>query len=158
MIMKTLILYATKYGAAREIAGRIATRIDGAVIHDLKKGGAPPPLTEFDCIIIGSSVYAGTIHKEVKAFLGQHADTLREKKLGLFICGMDPTREKAEFESNFSPDILQAAKAASYLGGIFDPKKAGAIERFLLKKIAKISEYTNIINDDKIEQFVEIMK
>jgi menaquinone-dependent protoporphyrinogen IX oxidase len=32
--MKTLILYATKHGAAREIAQRIAIRLDGAVVHD----------------------------------------------------------------------------------------------------------------------------
>lgn len=152
--MKTLILYATKHGAAREIAQRIAKRIDGALIYDIKQDGAPP-LADYDCIIIGSSVYAGTVHKEVKAFLGRHADSLRKKRLGLFICGMDPSREKAELESNFSPDILQAAKAASYLGGIFDPKKAGAIERFIIKKIAKITEYTNNINEEKIEKFVE---
>ena len=32
--MKTLILYATKYGAAREIAKRIAEKMGGAALHD----------------------------------------------------------------------------------------------------------------------------
>ena len=35
--MKTIILYATKYGAAAEIARRIAAHIDGAIVHDLKQ-------------------------------------------------------------------------------------------------------------------------
>ena len=34
--MKTIILYATKYGTTAEIAKRIANRIDGATVHDLK--------------------------------------------------------------------------------------------------------------------------
>ena len=73
--MKTLILYATKYGAAYEIARRIAERIDGAVIHNLKQDGMPP-LEEFDCVIAGSSVYVGMIRKEAKAFFTKNTAAL----------------------------------------------------------------------------------
>ena len=157
--MKTLILYATKYGAAREIAQRIAGKIDGSVICDLKQDDIPP-LGEFDCVILGSSIYAGMIRKEAQTFLSQNADLLREKKTGLFLSGMNPSPEQENnyFKANFSQDILQAAKIKSVLGGIFDPKKAGFMERFIMKMVAKQSKYTDTISDDKIEKFAEVMK
>jgi menaquinone-dependent protoporphyrinogen oxidase len=154
--MKTIIIYATKYGAAKEIAQRIADKIEGAIIHNMKQDGIPD-LAGFDCIIIGSSVYAGKIRKEAKAFLSNNTDVLRQKKLGLFICGLDVSQEKANFDTNFSPDILKMAKAASFLGGIFDPKKAGLIERLIIKAVTKQSGYLNNIIDGKIEQFVKAM-
>ena len=155
--MKTLILYATKHGAAGEAARRIAKLIDGAVLHDLKQGNVPA-IAEFDCVIIGSSIYVGMIRKEAKTFLAQNADALQGKRLGLFLCGMDANQEQAFFKANFSEDILQAAKAACFMGGIFDPKKAGIMERLIVKVAAKQSEYIDTIDDDKIKQFAEAMK
>ena len=154
--MKTIILYASKYGAAAEIAQRIAGKIDGAVIHDLKKD--PPSLAEYDCVIFGSSVYAGAIRKEAKVFLSKNAHLLREKKLGLFLCGIGAEGEKTYFDANFSPEILQAAKARSFLGGIFDPEKANLFERFIIKIVTKKSDPVNTIDDGKIGQFAEVMK
>jgi len=155
--MKTLILYATKHGAARDIAERIAKKISGATLHDLKKGGAPA-LSEFDCVIVGSSIYVGTIRKEAKSFLSQNADDLKSKKLGLFLCGMEPKQEQECFKSNFSQDILQAAKATVFPGGIYDPKKVGVAERFIMKVVAKMSGYTDSVDDGKIAHFVKKMK
>ena len=155
--MKTLILYASKHGAAREIAQRISSGMADAVIHDLKHKGIPP-LAQFDCVITGSSLYAGSIRREAKAFLSKNTDGLQGKRIGLFLCGLDAKSEKNYFAKNFSPDIVQAAKAAVFLGGIFDPKKCGKMERFIMKIVAKQSGYVNTINNEKIKQFIEAMK
>ena len=154
--MKTLILYATKHGAAQEIARRVAGRMDGAETHDLKRGGIPS-LDGFDRVIVGSSLYAGQIRKEAKAFLSQNAEALRQKELGLFLSGLDMDQEKKFLEANIPPDILRSAKAASLLGGIFDPEKAGFLERFIMKVITKRSEYSDVIDDGKIERFAAEM-
>jgi len=151
--MKTIILYATKYGAAAEIARRIACKIDGSAVHNLKD--SPPSLDEFDCIILGSSVYAGNIRKEAKVFMSKNADFLLNKKIALYLCGIGAEGEKKYFKSNFSPDILQKAKAAVFLGGIFDPKKANAAERLIIRLITKQSAYFDVINNRKIEKFAE---
>ena len=154
--MKTLILYASKHGAAKVIAGRIAKHIPDAVLYDLKGGGIPP-ISQFDCVIIGSSIYVGSIHKEAKAFLAQNAGVLQSKRLGLFLSGLQDNEEKAFFEANFPAEILQAAVAKSFMGGVFDPKKAGVMERFMIKVVAKLPGYTNTISDEKIRQFAEAM-
>jgi len=159
--MKTLILYATKYGAAAEVARRIADRMGGAALHNLK--GSPPDLGEFDCVVIGSAVYAGTIRKEAKEFLSRNAEALRGKALGLFLSGMAPGDEKACLEANFSPEMLQSAKAARNLGGIYDPQKVNALERLVMKAASKMTTaseqtgYADAIDDAKIAQFAQEM-
>ena len=155
--MKTIILYASKRGAAAEIARRVAEKIGGAALHDLKKGGVPS-IGEFDCVIVGGSLYVGMIRKEAKAFVARNADALRGKKLGLFLSGLEADKEKEYFDANFPADILRAAKAAGFLGGIFDPQKAGFVERLVMKAVAKQSAYVNTIDDSKIDQFVKALK
>jgi len=154
--MKTIILYASKYGAAEEIAKRISAKIDGSVILNLKE--ALPALEDFDSIIFGSSVYAGSIRKEAKTFLAKNADVLLQKKLGLFLCGLGAESKDKYFNDNFSPELLEKAKEKDFLGGIFDPKKANGFERLIIKLITKKSEYIDFVNDRKIEKFAENMK
>jgi len=154
--MKTIILYATKYGSCADIAQRIAGKIDGSVTHNLKE--AVPSLEEFDCIILGSPVYAGSIRKEAKRFLLHSADILLKKKNGLFLCGMDTDSKDAFFSANFSPEILEKTAAKDFLGGVYDPKKANFFERFIMKLITKQSGCISAINDGKIEKFAEEMK
>jgi len=154
--MKTLILYATKHGAAAEIAKKIADKIDGALIHDIKQPGVPS-LADFDCIIFGSSLYAGAIRKEAKAFLKHNADALKAKKLGLFLSGMAANTNEGVFSTAFPENILVGAHAAAFLGGIFDPAKAGFFERMIMKAVTKKSEYMSTIDDEKITQFAESM-
>ncbi len=158
--MSTLILYATKYGAAGVVAQRIADNLGNAEIHDLKKD--VPNLEQFDCVIIGSSIYAGSIRKEAKAFLAKNASLLKGKKIGLFVCGMDTRQNSKHFTDNFPQEIVNEAKATAVLGGIFDPKKANAFERLIIKMISKSMNtkfgYMDFTNDEKIKQFAETMK
>jgi len=154
--MKTIIIYATKYGCAAEIAKRIADKIDGAVVCGLKQN--VPSLADFDCIILGSSVYAGNIRKEAKAFLAHNTDVLLEKKIGLFLCGIGRENAGSYFKANFSEEILQKAKSKCFCGGIFDPKKANGFERFIIKLITKKPSYVDTINEKEIEQFIQEMK
>lgn len=155
--MKTLILYASKYGAAREIAHRISKNINGAVVCDLKQKDIPP-LEQFDCVVIGGSLYAGKLRKDVKAFVTYNSNALCGKKLGLFLSGLDASKEQSYFESNFAMSVLASAKAKSFLGGVFDPQKTNAFERFIMKTVAKQSGYTSNILDSEIERFAETLK
>jgi len=152
--MKTLIIYATKHGATADIARRIAELIDEPVIHDMKQDEIPS-MDGFDCVVIGSPVYAGMIRKEAKSFIERNADTLCAKNLGLFLSAMDMSGDKKFFEENVPEDILRSAKAASVLGAVFDPKKAGLFERLIMRLVSKQSGYISTIDDEKIRQFVE---
>ena len=152
--MKTIIFYATKYGAACEIAQRIADKIEGSVICNLKQA-VLPPIEDFDCVIIGASLYAGSIRKEAKNFLFKRENILLEKKVGLFLTGIGAEGEETFFKDNFPYDLLQKAIVKSFIGGIFDPKKANVFERFLIRIITRRAGYINTISNAKINQFVK---
>lgn len=154
--MKTIILYATKYGAAREIAKLIAGKISEASVFNLKEDTIPP-LSQFDCVIIGGPLYAGMLRKEAKKFVELNAAELSDKKLGLFLSGLgtEQAKDLACFNGNFPEEILKKAKAKAFLGGIYDPSKAGWLERAVLKTITKQSSYINCISEDKIDKFIE---
>ena len=154
--MKTIILYASHHGATREIAQRIANNLDDCTIHDLKQN-SKPSLDDVDCVIIGSPVYAGIIHRNVRRFLARNKDRLLEVKLALFLSGMQPSQQKEYFSSHFSPELLHHAVAASFLGGIYDPQNVGKVNRFIMKVVARMDEYDNTINDVKIKRFIEMI-
>jgi len=154
--MKTLILYATKYGAAREIAQKIAGIIDGSEIRDLKEGGIPP-LSEYDCVIVGSSIYVGKIRKEARTFIAENSDALCGKRLGLYISGFEPQSAEACFKSNFPEKLLSHATVTAFLGGILDPKKAGGFDLFLLRAAKVSAGYMNTISDVEIKRFAEAL-
>jgi len=151
--MKTIIIYLTKYGAARETAQLIMSKINGAVIHDLEQGN--PSLTDYNCVIIGCSIYAGGIKKEMREFLKHNTDILKTKNLGLFLCGLQANAEEKNFTTNFPKELLKSAKIKSLLGGIYDPSKYGFLARLIMQLIAGNSNYKNTINDKKIEEFVK---
>jgi len=154
--MKTIILYATKHGAAAEIARRIASGIDGASTYDIKQGDIPP-LADYDCVIIGSSVYAGAFRKEAKTFIAENADELCKKKLGLFISGMSESESDEVYKSNIPDVLLNAATAMCAPGGIFDPEKSNFFERLIMKVVTKQSGYVNNIKDERITEFTEAL-
>lgn len=157
--MKTIILYATKYGASREIARRIAEKLPDTSLCDLKRDTVPP-LSQYGCVIIGGSLYAGMLRKEAKNFAAQHASELSGKKLGLFLSGMDGREESlaAYFGNNFPQEVLQNAKTKAFLGGIYDPSKVGFLSRIIFKAAAKQSEYKSNLFEDKIVEFAEALK
>jgi menaquinone-dependent protoporphyrinogen oxidase len=152
--MKALILCATKYGATQEIANRIASRLDDATILDLSKN-SDPDLCDYECVIVGSAIYAGMIRKEAKAFLVQNTEALQGKRIGIFLSGLDPSKEDEVYEANFEAELLGTIKAKSHLGGLFDPKKTNLAERLVMKAAAGQSGYQDAIDDEKITRFVE---
>jgi menaquinone-dependent protoporphyrinogen oxidase len=151
--MKTLVLYATKRGAAREIAERIARALECAA-YDLG-GGDIPPLEGYDAVVIGGSLYAGMVRKEAKAFAAQNEAALLGKKVGLFLSGLGKGSEEA-FQTNFPKAIVEGAKAKGSMGGIYDPAKCGFGERLIMRLLGK-RQYTNTISDEAIGVFVKEM-
>lgn len=154
--MNTLIVYATKHGAAGEIARRIGKRIEGATVCDLK--GSVPALDGFDCVVLGSSVYAGRLRKEAKAFAEKHAAQLMGKRIGLYVSGLQPDGEEGFLTANYPKELVAHASAKAMLGGIADPSKESFFERLLMRVITKSGAYKSTISEEKIGQFAERLR
>lgn len=147
--MDTLIVYATRHGGAEKCAKILSEKLSGNVdLWNLKEGKALD-LKEYDKVIIGGSIYAGKIQKEVNEFCAKNLDVLKQKKIGLYVCGM--LQEKAEIEVNasFPPDLLTHAKAKEFFGGEFVFAKMNRFERFIVKTVSKMDKSQPVLEMNK---------
>jgi len=154
--MRTLVVYATKHGATKKIAEGIAEGMGNAVLYDVCKDGEVA-LGDYECVVLGSSLTAGRIRKDMKNFIGKHADELRGKRFGIFLSGLQESGTEEYFEQNFSQELLDKAAEKAFLGGIFDPGKCGFMERVLIKAAAKLDVYTSTIDNERVASFARAM-
>lgn len=155
--MKTLIVFASKYGGTKIAAEKIAVEMSGAEVCELGKD-AVPDLNQFDCIVVGGPVYAGAIHKSVAAFVKDNTGVLLSKTLGLFLAGLEVSEREEPFAANFSDVLLKHATAKEMIGGICDPKTLNFFFKLLMKAITKTSKYHSTISEEKIKRFAGALK
>lgn len=151
--MSTLIAYATKYGFTKTCAEMLAKKIDGeADICDLSKSHPDP--AQYDKVIIGGSIYAGRIRKPVTRFCTENLHTLKNKKLGLFICGMaEGDNARRQLESSFPKELLSAAVARESFGGGYDLHQMNFLESFIMRKISGSDENRSRILEENMTSF-----
>jgi menaquinone-dependent protoporphyrinogen oxidase len=152
--MKTLIAYASKYGCTEKCAHLLEKDLNGDVTMLNLKKNSSPNLDSYDTIIIGGSIYISKIQKEVTEFCNKYLNELKQKNIGLFICGM---QEKeiidAEINSNYPPELLDKAIVKTSFGGEFIIEKMNFLEKTIVKKIAKTNTSKSEIDEDAIRYF-----
>ena len=156
--MSTLIVYATKYGFTKTCAESLAKKLGENVdIYDLNSN--LPDLKKYDKVIIGGSIYAGKIRKTVMRFCTDNLNTLKEKKLGLFICGMAKEEDaQKQLESSFPQDLLAVCAAKGFFGGECNYEKMNFLEKFIMKKITGSKQSQSKVAEDNITRFAGMMR
>jgi len=92
MDIQVLVAYATKYGATKEIAERIAQELGQAGLNsDVLPVDRVKDLSPYKAVVVGSAVYVGRWRKEAVKFLKSNQKSLAERKVWLFSSG--PTGE-----------------------------------------------------------------
>lgn len=134
--MKTLILYTTKHGTTTKCAELLAKKFPGQV-DVMKLSDNHPELTGYDTVILGGSIYAGKIQKDMKAFCSSYIDTLKRKRLGLFICCMSAAQADDELKASFPAELVAHATATARLGGGFKFKEIGFFEKMSITAFLK---------------------
>jgi len=155
--MKTLIIFGTKYGTAEKCSRILKDKLQGEVkIVNVKKDSIPD-LSSFGNVIIGGSIYAGRIQKEIKNFCLSNLNGLKGKSVGLFICGMNEKDPIAQFNNYFPEELINNAAAKEYFGGEVILKKMNFLERFIMKKIGKTDKDISKISEDGINKLADTM-
>jgi menaquinone-dependent protoporphyrinogen oxidase len=86
--MRTLVVYASKHGATRGIAERIAMRLGEAGLQaEARQAAAAGSLADWDALVIGSAVYAGRWQKEASHLVRRNRAVLASKPVWLFSSG-----------------------------------------------------------------------
>lgn len=136
--MKTLILFAGRYGCTRDCADYLKERLGpGTDMLDLKTMGETD-LHPYDWIVIGGSIYVGKIQKEVKSFCTRNLKTLLTKKTALFICCTTPEEAENFFKHNFPSPLLEHAEETVNFGGDLRPEKMSFLDRKLAAAVSRL--------------------
>lgn len=135
--MKTLIVYAGKYGCTKNCAQELKNKLTGEVdIADATKGNLPS-IGGYDNVIIGGSIYMGQLNKKLKTFANNNLDKLLTKKVGLFlVCGFADKVE--ETMANVYPQKLRDhAVAMECFGGEMNVDKMGFVHKKMIQMLGK---------------------
>lgn len=112
--MKTIILYATKSGAARECACRLAQKMECSA-YDLKEH--IPNLENFDIIIIGTGIRMGKAYKPFSKFIKQNLSLLLSKKTAIYFCNAYPDTFMKAVEKNLPSELIEHSGCIKSFGG-----------------------------------------
>lgn len=86
--MPTLVAYASRYGASREIAERVAAKLTEAGeqvdLCPVRQAGDP---AGYEAVVIGAATYMGSWLKEARRFVREHEAVLSTKPVWLFSSG-----------------------------------------------------------------------
>lgn len=165
--MKSLILFGSKYGTTEDSANKLKDYLKGDVEIINIKQAKNISLNNYERVIIGSSIYAGMINKDIKSFIENNKAELVNKKLGLFTCCMsDGEKVVEQFNQNVPKEILEVAKVKENFGGEFKFSKMNFFEKTIIKMIYKKDKSLGIvngksdiskINEEAIKNFAIIM-
>ncbi len=152
MLMKTLVVYGSRYGTAAEIAEEIArviteegVEVDLADIRRIKDCDVTP----YDLVIVGSGIKMGKWTKGSLKFLQNNKSALAKKKVALFVsCGAANEEDsRAEGQEKYldevaTKNLVNQPVATGLFGSLYDPDaKHGIVfnftQRFIKKDLEK---------------------
>lgn len=154
--MKTLIVYCSSHGTTEKAVQLLSEWMEGDVLAvDLRRDKVLFEVKDYDFVIIGGSIHAGSIQGKIKHFIGKYQDILLTKKLGLFLCCWHEGETAIEqFNNAFPEDLRNLAVASGIFGGEFLVSKMNFIERQIVKKVNGITTDTSHFDTTAIMTFV----
>jgi len=157
--MSTAIIYTTNHGTTETVARKIKAEMGDETVEliDLKKQKVINP-DDYDKIILGASIHAGQIQRRVKKFIQKHEPILLQKPLALFLSCMDEENAREQFNNAFPESLRKHAKSQKLTGGEFKTERMSGIEKFMVKKVAGITEPVSKIKEDKIRELAKAMR
>lgn len=154
--MKNLIIFSTKCGASENCAKFIKKDLKGET--DLINLGTEKcsDIDSYDNVIIGGGIYAGKLKSEIKDFVEENKESLKNKNIGLFIlCREKGDRAQEYIKTNFPEEMVKKAFVKEHLGHGLNLDRLNFIEKLLFRIVFKVKESSSEINHDGIKRIVE---
>ncbi len=146
---KTVVVYQSKYGSAKQYAQWIAEQAGCDIIETTKTN--INDLLKYDTIVYGGSMYAIGILGI--SLIRNNFDKLNNKKIIVFSVGASPAHPEAVEEvknSNFTDEMKEKVNFFHLRGG-FDFKKLNFLDKILmllLKTKIQLKKKENRTNDE----------
>ena len=154
--MKTGIIYISKHGTTQKVAEIIAEKLNSENVEIINlRDNQIIDLNDYDRIIIGASIHAGSANRKTKLFCKKNTDILLTKKIGLYICSVEKgDKGVVQFNNAYMEEFRKHAKSIGLLGYEFNLGKMNFIEKFIVKVIAGSKKSISEIDYEAISNFV----
>lgn len=157
--MSTLIVYTTRHGCTGKAVEILKNELESDVAAVNLKENKKPDLSSFDTVIVGGSIHAGRIQGKIKKFCIKNLNTLKQKRLGLFLCCMEEgEKAQAQFDNAFPAELREHASATGLFGGEFNFDMMNFLEKAIIKKIAGVTDSVSKMKEDSIRHFAAAIK
>lgn len=156
--MKTLIVYASAYGISKRISEKLCEDLGGDVaLLNLRQDKAPQ-LSNYERIIIGSSVKSGKLEKAIYNFCSKHHNEMKELVLGLFVCSSETNEVDARQNLEAFPEqLLFSARSTAVFKAQLNVETSGFIRRLLVKNFTLKKNRSKLIDSEAVYQFSKRM-
>ena len=143
MEKKVLVVYASKYGATREIAQRISEWLTEAGLDTrFEPAGSVREIEPFDAVVLGSALYMFQWRREARHFLNRFKKDLASKSVWLFGSGPTEPGDPIELlEGKIMNSRMQTLVDSIHpvdvtvFGGVMNLDKLNFFERWVIKKM-----------------------
>lgn len=157
--MKTAIIYATSHGTTEKVANQIK---NGMVSNQVQlfnlRQNSKVDLSSFEQVVIGGSIHAGQIQGSVKAFCSKNMVDLLQKRVALFVCGMNKPQFETELNNAFPELLLKHAVCSVVVGGEFLMGKMNFFEKLIVRKVSKVTKDVSSIDNEKVNELILCLK
>ncbi|MDY7775432.1 flavodoxin domain-containing protein [Clostridioides difficile] len=152
--MNTIIIYSSKYGCTKDCANILKNKLsDNITIVDINNNNKIE-LSKLDKIIIGSSIYAGSVSKKIRLLCNDNLELLNKKQVGIFLCcGFSEEADKY-LKSNFPSSLLESANAIGIFGGEARLEEMKFLDKLIMKAVSKGNYDSFRISQDNIDNFL----
>lgn len=147
--MKTLIVYATTHGCTENIANRIAKGIETDYIYNCKN--ETPDLKEFERVILGGSIIAGSVNSKLKKWVKKNRSELLNRRLHIFLSAGEDNPDY--ITNSFSEDLLTHASDTIFVGGEYYADRSKGFMKFIMKMAGKEADFSHL-KEDVIKEFI----
>lgn len=133
--MNVLVAYASKYGSTHEVAESVATEMRhvGIDVEVLACSGVTS-LAGYDCVIVGSPLYIGSMLKDARRFLDRLQAEISSVPSAMFLLGpvratddMDEARKQIDGVLHKAP-WFKPIDVEMFVGA-YDPQRLGRLDK-----------------------------
>jgi len=114
--MKIKIVFASRYGSSKEIAGWLAQRFrfDQDITVDIESAEEANSAEGYDLVLLGSGIYSHSFLPELESYIERDVEALKNTKTALF--GVAMKTEPALMRGKLHGGLLMLEKYAEQLG------------------------------------------
>jgi menaquinone-dependent protoporphyrinogen oxidase len=137
MMTKVLVAYGTRYGSTREVAEAAASTLEAEGFEaEVRPAREVRSLDGYAGIVLGTPLYMGALHKDVRALLEKNRKALGELPFAVFALGpikaadgLDGSRE--QLLTALAKVVAPIPAATGVFVGAYDPARLGFKDKML---------------------------